>query len=118
MTFTAPAVANSNDVRHPSSRVRLPEKFVQDQCGHTWGSTTAIYTGVSDEYRNRLVQRAFRDRTQICGRTSHDHEGDGYRWHLRLRMAERGYFQTSDLVPLLTERGIELSREQVFRLVT
>ena len=42
----------------------------------------------------------------------------GFRWHLRLRMAEKGYFQTSDLVPLLAERGITLSREQVFRLVT
>jgi site-specific recombinase XerD len=39
-----------------------PQKFVQDQCGHSWGSTTAIYTGVSDEYRNRLVQRALTDR--------------------------------------------------------
>ncbi|HEY6425093.1 MAG TPA: tyrosine-type recombinase/integrase [Pseudonocardiaceae bacterium] len=35
-----------------------PEKFVQDQCGHAWGSTTALYSGVSEEYRNRLVQRA------------------------------------------------------------
>lgn len=42
----------------------------------------------------------------------------GVQWHLRLRMAEKGYFQTSDLVPLLAERGIALSREQVFRLVT
>jgi DNA-binding Xre family transcriptional regulator len=42
----------------------------------------------------------------------------GIQWHLRLRMAEKGYFQTSDLVPLLAERGITLSREQVFRLVT
>ncbi|MBF6278546.1 MULTISPECIES: helix-turn-helix transcriptional regulator [Nocardia] len=42
----------------------------------------------------------------------------GYRWHLRTRMAERGLFQTSDLVPLLAERGIQLSREQVYRLVT
>jgi DNA-binding Xre family transcriptional regulator len=42
----------------------------------------------------------------------------GVQWHLRLRMAEKGYFQTSDLVPLLAERGITLSREQVFRLVT
>jgi DNA-binding Xre family transcriptional regulator len=33
-------------------------------------------------------------------------------------MAEKGYFHTSDLVPLLAERGITLSREQVFRLVT
>ncbi|WP_280255707.1 helix-turn-helix domain-containing protein [Nocardia wallacei] len=41
-----------------------------------------------------------------------------YRWHLRSKMAERGLFQTSDLVPLLAERGIRLSREQVYRLVT
>jgi hypothetical protein len=33
-------------------------------------------------------------------------------------MAERGLFQTSDLVPLLAERGVHLSREQVYRLVT
>lgn len=39
-------------------------------------------------------------------------------WHLRQLMAERGMFQTSDLVPLLADRGINLSREQVFRLVT
>ena len=42
----------------------------------------------------------------------------GIRWQLRLRMAEKGLFQTSDLVPLLAEHGISLSREQVFRLVT
>jgi DNA-binding Xre family transcriptional regulator len=42
----------------------------------------------------------------------------GIQWHLRLRMAEKGMFQTSDLVPLLAERGVHLSREQVYRLVT
>lgn len=42
----------------------------------------------------------------------------GIVWQLRLRMAEKGMFHTSDLVPLLAERGISLSREQVFRLVT
>jgi len=42
----------------------------------------------------------------------------GIRWNLRLRMAEKGMFATSDLVPLLAERGVHLSREQVFRLVT
>ncbi|MFD7082245.1 helix-turn-helix domain-containing protein [Streptomyces sp. NPDC059918] len=42
----------------------------------------------------------------------------GYRWHLRQLMASQGMFQTTDLVPLLAERGIHLSREQVFRLVT
>ncbi|MEU3855730.1 helix-turn-helix transcriptional regulator [Streptomyces sp. NPDC029554] len=42
----------------------------------------------------------------------------GITWQLRMRLAEKGMFQTSDLVPLLAERGIHLSREQVFRLVT
>lgn len=39
-----------------------PEKFVSMQVGHAYVSTTAIYTGVSDEYRNRVIQRALRDR--------------------------------------------------------
>ena len=42
----------------------------------------------------------------------------GYRWHLRLKMAERGMFATTELRPLLAERGVVLSREQVYRLVT
>ncbi len=42
----------------------------------------------------------------------------GIRWNLRKLMAARDMFQTTDLVPLLAERGINLSREQVFRLVT
>ncbi|WP_435244450.1 helix-turn-helix domain-containing protein [Streptomyces sioyaensis] len=42
----------------------------------------------------------------------------GCGWRLRRLMAEQGMFQTSDLVPLLAERGVQLSREQVYRLVT
>jgi DNA-binding Xre family transcriptional regulator len=42
----------------------------------------------------------------------------GIEWNLRLRMAERGLFSTTDLVPPLAARGIHLSREQVYRLVT
>jgi DNA-binding Xre family transcriptional regulator len=42
----------------------------------------------------------------------------GYQWHLRRLMAGKGMFATTDLVPLLAERGVTLSREQVFRLVT
>lgn len=42
----------------------------------------------------------------------------GYRWHLRRLMAERDMFATTTLVPLLAERGIELSEAQVYRLVT
>jgi DNA-binding Xre family transcriptional regulator len=41
----------------------------------------------------------------------------GYRWHLRVLMAQRGMFATSDLVPQLAERDIELSTAQVYRLV-
>lgn len=41
----------------------------------------------------------------------------GYRWHLRQLMASRGLYATTDLIPLLASRGIELSREQVYRLV-
>lgn len=42
----------------------------------------------------------------------------GIQWRLRHLMAAHNLFQTTDLVPLLAERGIHLSREQVFRLVT
>ncbi len=41
----------------------------------------------------------------------------GYHWHLRAKMAAAGMFATTDLVPLLAERGVMLSREQVYRLV-
>lgn len=41
----------------------------------------------------------------------------GYRWNLRMLMAQAGMFATSDLVPLLAERGVVLSATQVYRLV-
>jgi len=40
-----------------------------------------------------------------------------YHWRLRQVMAERGLFSTTDLIPLLAERGIALSSSQVYRLV-
>ena len=40
-----------------------------------------------------------------------------YRWHLRQVMAARNMFATTELGPLLAERGVTLSREQVYRLV-
>lgn len=39
-------------------------------------------------------------------------------WHLRRKLAEQGLYKTTELVPLLAERGVSLSREQVYRLVT
>ncbi len=41
----------------------------------------------------------------------------GYRWHLRRLMADKDMYATTDLRPLLAERGVVLSREQVYRLV-
>lgn len=39
-------------------------------------------------------------------------------WNLRRLMADRGLFKTTELGPLLAEYGVQLSREQVFRLVS
>lgn len=39
-----------------------PVRFVQEQVGHAPASTTSIYTGVSNEYRNQLLTRAIRNR--------------------------------------------------------
>ncbi|MGO1673509.1 MAG: tyrosine-type recombinase/integrase [Canibacter sp.] len=42
------------------------EQFVQTQVGHAYASTTAIYTSVSDDYRNRVVMSAI-DRFYFSG---------------------------------------------------
>jgi DNA-binding Xre family transcriptional regulator len=39
-----------------------------------------------------------------------------YEWHLREVMAAAGMYSTTKLVPLLHERGIDLSTSQVYRL--
>lgn len=41
-----------------------------------------------------------------------------YTWRLRELMATRGMFSTTDIRPLLIERGITLSPTQIWRLVT
>ncbi len=40
----------------------------------------------------------------------------GYTWRLRQVMAAHGIWKTSDLGPLLAERGVTLSAAQVYRL--
>ena len=42
----------------------------------------------------------------------------GYRWNLRTQMAQRNLWKSTELVPLLRSRGINLSESQVYRLVT
>ena len=36
----------------------FPEKFVSEQVGHAYVSTTALYTSVSDDFKNRVLARA------------------------------------------------------------
>jgi integrase/recombinase XerC len=35
-----------------------PERFVQEQVGHAYASTTAIYTSVSNDFKNKTLQAA------------------------------------------------------------
>ncbi len=41
-----------------------------------------------------------------------------YHWHLRELMAANGMFSTTDLLPRLAERSIDLHPSQVWRLVS
>lgn len=41
----------------------------------------------------------------------------GYEWRLREQMAAAGMFSTTKLIPLLQDRGVNLSSSQVYRLV-
>ena len=94
--------------------------FVQQQVGHSWASTPRSIrrwvlmpaTGCCARRCHEPTRRtAARGRRAMTGKI-------GYVWHLRRLMAERGMFATTDLGPLLAERGVCLSREQVYRLVT
>lgn len=42
----------------------------------------------------------------------------GFHWNLRQVMASRNLWKTTELIPLLKSRGINLSNAQVHRLVT
>ncbi|BAS14244.1 tyrosine recombinase XerD [Arthrobacter sp. Hiyo8] len=37
-----------------------PERFVQEQVGHSYASTTAIYTSVSNDFKNKALQSALK----------------------------------------------------------
>jgi integrase/recombinase XerC len=44
-----------------------PERFVTEQVGHSWGSTTAIYCSVSDDFKNQVLSRALAGAFPIGG---------------------------------------------------
>ena len=41
-----------------------------------------------------------------------------YRWHLRKVMSDNGLHNTTELVPLLADRGVVMTSTQVYRIVT
>jgi DNA-binding Xre family transcriptional regulator len=41
-----------------------------------------------------------------------------YNWHLRKVMSDNGLHNTTDLVPLLADRGVVMTSTQVYRIVT
>ena len=41
-----------------------------------------------------------------------------YHWHLRKIMNEHAMFATTELVPLLADRGVVMTSTQVYRIVT
>lgn len=48
---------------HRSTVCRASElKIIQEQAGHSHAATTAIYMGVSNEYRNKLLEAALKGR--------------------------------------------------------
>ncbi|MFC5107435.1 tyrosine-type recombinase/integrase [Kibdelosporangium philippinense] len=47
-----------------------PALMVQQQVGHAWGSTTALYTSVSDEFRNRLLEQSLQTHPELWTETT------------------------------------------------
>ena len=118
-----PTVLGPHCLRH-SYATRLTEDgwdplFVQRQLGHSWASTTAMYTGVSANYQNQMLRRYWiAGSLRRPGGAVMAMRRLGYRWKLREVMAARQLWHTTELRPLLVERGIDLSPAQVHRLVT
>jgi len=64
-----PSASVSSTQTSWSMRCRTVElKIIQEQAGHSWASTTAVYTTVGQDARNRMLRsaldRAFREGEQ------------------------------------------------------
>ena len=67
--------------------------FVQHQAGHSWASTTATYTTVGQDARNRMLRAALARAYE--GGDGTVMQKVGYHWHLRRLMAERDMYATT-----------------------
>lgn len=77
------------------------------------GYTTLDVVGRPDSSRPRVGQPILGTQEQQVSKV----RVVEYRWHLRQMMASRGLMSTTDLAPLLGERGVHLSPAQTYRLV-
>ncbi len=55
----------------------FPEKFVSEQVGHAYVSTMALYTSVSDDFKNRVLARALEPAFGAAGAGSGGDAEDG-----------------------------------------
>jgi hypothetical protein len=84
---------------------------IQEVLGQAWIDTALHDRGcVSSDYRTRTHHGRARG-----GR--HERKVD-YAWRLREVMAQHQIFTAIELMPLLRERGIDLSASQIHRLVS
>ena len=82
-------------------------------------STLAIYTSVSSDYKTRTLRAALDGAVEAAAQrrsTVRARRKVAYTWRLREVMAAHGLWQTTELQPLLAQRGVELSAAQVYRL--
>lgn len=54
--------ATTTQTPRPSACPAMKLKIIQQQVGHSHAATTAIYMGVSNEYRNQLLAASMKDR--------------------------------------------------------
>ena len=65
------ASTTTSTTKHRRSQTRICQwlKITQEQVGHSYASTTAIYTSVSDDFKTKTLQAALR---RVYG----DHDGN------------------------------------------
>lgn len=97
-------------------------KIMQQQVGHEHASTTTIYIDPRFSHPHTAPEPGCHAGLSTDLGTGHWENTMkrrvAYHWRLRDIMADHGMFTTTELVPLLRERDLELSVSQVHRLVT
>ena len=111
----------SSLVCHPSDRRRLGRRC---SCSTRWATITpapqSLYTCVSSDYRIRTLRRVLDATVKDAlsfGRGDIVKRQVDYTWRLAELMAAHGMHNSTELIPRLAERGIQLSRPQVYRVV-